>query len=100
MKYDKPKPKYLILRDMASAYSYGQVKSDKRIQVKIPNIVLKEIENTWPNENRSKIITQSVIEMILRKNRIGNGRLESWQNEEQYDLDRMWDYLEERENEK
>jgi len=100
MRYKKPKPKYLILRDIATAYSYGKVKSGKRIQVKIPKVFLEEIDKTWPNENRSKIITQSVIESLLRKSRISNRNLEMWQNEEQYDLDRVWDYLEERENEK
>ena len=33
----------------------------------------------------------------MKKSR-NDPNLEHWRNEEQYDLDRMWDYIEQREN--
>lgn len=87
---------YYILRDAASALEYGSIKSDKRIQVKMPSFVVDALDKEFPDQDRSSAITQAVLELLLRKKRISDANLEHWQNDEQYDMDRMWNYLEER----
>lgn len=84
---------------MADALSYGQVKSDRRVQIKMPKMVVDELDKAFPDTDRSKLFTQLALEAIMRKNRFPEPELEELVAEEQHDLDRMWDYLEERDNE-
>ena len=84
---------------MASALEYGSLTSDRRIQVKMPSAIVDELDREFPNIDRSKLLTQAALDLLMRKKRLENPQLEHWQQEEQYDLDRMWNYLDQRENE-
>lgn len=86
---------YFILRDAADAFEHGGVKSDRRVQVKLPSFIVDELDNEFPDQDRSTVIAQAAIEVLLRKKRISDPELEGWQAQEQYDLDRMWDFLDE-----
>ncbi len=89
---------YFVLRDCAEALEYGAVKSDARIQVKLPRIVLEQLDVNYPNTDRSKVITKAIIDLLLSKYRVADKELEHWQADDQYDMDRLWSYLEERES--
>lgn len=100
-KYKKPRfdKNYFVLRDIASSYDYGPTNENKRIQVVMPAIVVDELDKEFPNIDRSKLLTQIAIDALLLKKRYAdNTALEELANEEQYDLNRMLEYLEEREN--
>lgn len=89
---------YLVLRDAANALEYGSLKSDARIQVKIPSNILTQLDKAYPDIDRSKVITKAILDLLLTKFRNSDPSLEHWQNDEQYDMDRMWNYLEERDS--
>ena len=66
----------------------------------MPAMVIEELDKEFTNIDRSKLLTQIAIEALLLKKRYKNNPdLAELANEEQYDLDRMLEYLEERENE-
>lgn len=90
---------YFLLRDAADAYEYGSIKSDRRIQVKLPSFIVDEIDKEFPGRDRSNVIARATLEVLLRKKRLDDSGLDNWQAEEQYDLDRMWDFLSEIEKE-
>jgi hypothetical protein len=98
MKYEIPKIEYLKLKEMSAALQYGNLKSDKRIQVKMPSAVVTALDAMFSGEDRSKVITKAVLEMLLNSSRMSDSTLEAWQTTQQYDLDRMWTYLDERED--
>mgnify|MGYP005838128259 CR=1 FL=1 len=64
--YSKQKlaTKYLRLKDMGTALQYGDLPNDRRVQLKLPEAIVEDLE----------MLNQA----------------------EQHDLDKMWDYLEER----
>ncbi|GEM_PF-898532 len=89
---------YYLLKDISIAYAYGDIKSDKRLQVVMPKVVVEELDKEFPNIDRSKLLTQLVLEALLVKKRYAfDPDMEELALEEQYDLDRMLDYLEEEE---
>jgi len=89
---------YQDLLDIGSGVGRSLVKADRRVQLKMPSVVVKMLDEEFPGVNRSDLLTQMAVEILIRKKRIGDPTLEGWVNEEQYDLDRMWSYLSEREN--
>ena len=96
--YSKQKlaTKYLQLKDMATALQYGELPNDRRVQLKIPAAIVKEIDLAFPNISRSKLFTQLALEALQQKYRYSHPELELLAQEEQADLDQMWSYLEER----
>lgn len=103
MKY-KPvikKAKSYILRDIANAIPYGSVNSDKRVQIKMPAIVLEELDKAYPDIDRSKIITQLIVDNLLTLGRYKDAPdLLELMSSEQEILDDMWVNLMEKDNEK
>ncbi|HEX7018009.1 MAG TPA: hypothetical protein VF209_03840 [Patescibacteria group bacterium] len=96
-KYTLPAAKYLSLRDMAIALEYGSVPADKRIQVKMPSIVVEELDRLFPTIDRSKLLTQLALEAILHTYRfVDRPDLGDLAASEQAAMDEMWNYLEER----
>ena len=91
---------YQQLKDMANALSFAKLKANRRIQVKMPGLVVDELDKEFPDIDRSTLLTQAALEIIIRKKRNQNPDLEAWVAEEQHDLDRMWEYLDEREGKK
>lgn len=88
---------YEQLKLLAEALSFADVKADRRVQVKMPSMLVELLDQEFPDQDRSKIITQAALELLIRIKSLNNPKLEGWTNEEQRDLDRMWTYLEERE---
>jgi len=98
--YKTPKQKYIKLKELATALEYGKVKSDKRIQVVMPSFVVKTLDKEFPNVDRSSLLTRLAVEALLAKIEYEDSmELSNWRMAEQEDLDTMWNYLEERENE-
>ncbi len=91
---------YLLLKDVATTLEYGSVKADKRIQVTMPKIIVDELDRLFPHIERSKLLTQAATELLLRRLRFkDNADLEFLAASEQADLDEMWDYLDQRDQE-
>ena len=84
---------YEQLKDLASA---SHIRADRRVQLVMPKLVVDLLAREFPKSTRSKIITDAALELLIRKFRIDHPELEHWAAEEQYDLDRMWAYLSER----
>ncbi|OGV96644.1 hypothetical protein A2W24_01630 [Microgenomates group bacterium RBG_16_45_19] len=84
---------------MLQLLSSGSVKTDRRVQIKMPKLVVEELDRLFPDTDRSRLLTQLALEAILTKlrftNRPGLGVIAS---SEQAGLDTLWDYLEEREH--
>lgn len=86
----------LVLRDIAIALDYGSVAADKRVQIKMPSEIVKQLDTAFPNTDRSKVITQLVVEALIRHFSFSDPNLRINIQEEQHDLDTMWNYLEKR----
>lgn len=90
----------LKLQDMATALEYGSLPLDQRIQVKMPTTIINALDAAFPNVSRSKILTQLALDALIRHYRYSDDPdLQVWIDSEQEGLDRMWEYLEEREKE-
>ncbi len=85
---------YHELKTVAAALRF---RASKRVQLKMPRLVVELLDKEFPHQSRSKIITEAAVELLLRKLRIDDPTLEHWVAEQQHDLDRMWAHLEERE---
>jgi hypothetical protein len=85
-----------LLQDWARGL--GQLPpADKRVQIKMPAIVLHKLDELYPHIDRSKILTQLVLQAISIKLRfIDRPDLGELVDAEQSELDDMWQYLEER----
>lgn len=93
-----PEQQLLVLRDMATTIEYGQITMDKRIQVKMPALVLQKLDTLFPELDRSAVITKLAIQAILDKERFADPDDSIFfKPTEQADLDTLWNYLEERE---
>jgi hypothetical protein len=93
----KDQKNYFLLKDISTALEYGSVKADKRVQITMPKIVVDELDRLFPKMERSKILTQAAVELLLRRLRFkDNQELESLVKAEQIDLDETWNYLEQR----
>ncbi len=98
--YKTPKQRKLTLKEISRALEYGSVKADRRIQVVMPSEVVRALDEEFPNVNRSKLLTRFAVDALLANYRYQDPpELKDWIASEQEGLDRMWDYLEERENE-
>lgn len=87
---------YQKLKDAAAAIDVNLVKASQRVQLKMPKDVVNMLDREFPNVSRSKLLTQAALEILMRKMRTDNPELEQWVSQEQYDLDRMWTYLNQR----
>ena len=90
---------YHKLVTLAESLSFGPSKADRRIQVKMPSLVVEHLDKAFPNQDRSRVLTQLALEAILRHIRFPEPEIRELVEQEQHDLDRMWEYLEERDNE-
>lgn len=98
-KSKKPKnDSYFVLKDMATALEYGTVKSERRVQIKMPKLVVDELDKEFSDTERSKLLTQAAVSLLLSKKRFSDSpELYDLVTSEQNDLDDLWNYLEERE---
>jgi len=89
---------YYKLRDLARNLEYGDLKSDRRIQVKMPSNVVEALDLTFPHIDRSKLLTKLAIQALL-DNKLKDPR-DSWASfadmEDATNQD-LLGYLEERE---
>jgi hypothetical protein len=85
-----------LLMDWATGM--GQMPpSDKRVQLKIPSQVLKKLDELYPDVDRSRVITQLVLQAIVMKLKfLDRPDLGELVESEQSELDEMWNYLEKR----
>lgn len=86
---------YHYLKDLATSLSLGGKK--RRIQVVMPDKLVNLIDKTFPDIDRSTLISQAFTDILIRQHRIENPDLEGWISEEQYNLDEMETYLTARE---
>ena len=77
---------YQKLLKLLESLSFDKIKSDQRIQVKMPSLLVKLLDQEFPKITRSQLLTQAVLELLIRKKRIQNPELEAWVSQEQYDL--------------
>ncbi len=100
MNYPKIKPATLLkLRDMAQTLEYGSLPSDRRIQVVMPAEVVTALDQTFSEKDRSHILTQLALEAILNHQRyVDRPDLGQLADDSQSQLNTLWNYLEERDN--
>jgi hypothetical protein len=88
---------YQELQDMMVGVGRSLIKADRRVQLKMPAKLVAMLDEEFPGISRSELLTQMAAEILIRKKRAIDPTLEGWIGEEQYDLDRMWSYLDGRE---
>lgn len=88
---------YQYLTDLSTSLALGGKK--KRVQVVMPAKLVAIIDRVYPDIDRSTLISQAFTDLLIRKHRITNPDLEAWISEQDYDLDRMEAYINEREKE-
>lgn len=98
MKHTDPQSEYTALKSMADSLSFTNIKADRRVQVKMPSFVVDLLDQEFPQQDRSQVITQAALDLLLRIKRLKNPKLEDWVREEQHSIDRMWTYLDERDH--
>lgn len=86
---------YQYLQDLSTSLALGGKK--RRVQVVMPAKLVALIDKVFPDIDRSTLISQAFTDLLLHKHRIKNPDLEAWVAEEQYNLDEMETYLENRE---
>ena len=75
-------------------YSLGkEPQKSRRVQLKMPAAVVEMLDQKFPKINRSRLLTQAALELLIRKTRSNRPDLEQWLASEQEDLDVMWSYL-------
>lgn len=75
-------------------YSLGkEPQKSRRVQLKMPTVIVEMLDKMFPKINRSRLLTQAAVELLIRKTRINRPDLEQWLAAEQDDLDEMWSYL-------
>lgn len=89
---------YHNLQAINDAQKLTKIKANTRVQLKMPDTILKLLKQEFPRLNRSELLTRLAIDALLHKKRIADPTLEHWVSDDQYDLDRLWAYLDEREN--
>lgn len=72
----------------------------RRVQLKMPTAVVEMLDKKFPKVNRSRLLTQAAIELLIRKTRTERPDLEQWLASEQEDLDLLWGYLDFRDKQK
>lgn len=87
-----------VLNDMAKTLEYGKLTSNRRVQIKIPSILVEEIDQEYPQIDRSKYFMWLAINNLLQKKRaVLDDDLEVFLSSDQEMLDDLSNYLEERE---
>lgn len=82
---------------MAVALEYGQLDNNRRVQLKMPAAVVREIDKVFPDIDRSKLFTQLALQALYNKYLYQDRPdFETLAQQEQAELNQMWDYLEER----
>lgn len=82
-------------------YAWGKdPQKSRRVQLKMPVAVVEMLDKKFPKINRSRLLTQAVIELLIRKTRTDRPDMEQWLASEQDDLDEMWSYLDFRDKQK
>ena len=75
-------------------YSWGkEPQKSRRVQLKMPAAIVEMLDKKFPKINRSQLLTQAAVELLIRKTRTDRPDLEQWLAAEQDDLDEMWNYL-------
>lgn len=75
-------------------YSWGkEPQKSRRVQLKMPAAIVEMLDKKFPKINRSRLLTQAAVELLIRKTRADRPDLEQWLAAEQDDLDEMWSYL-------
>lgn len=82
-------------------YTWGKdPQKSRRVQLKMPAAVVEMLDKKFPKINRSRLLTQAAVELLIRKTRADRPDLEQWLASEQDDLDEMWSYLDFRDKQK
>ena len=90
--------KLQYFQDLATSIRQGLIKSDRRVQLKMPNSVVTELDKQFPDVDRSHLITQLAIDLITQKLKLKDRSiLMGLKASEQSSLDDMLNYLEDRE---
>src|SRR3989338_391017 len=75
-------------------YSWGKrPQKSRRGQLKKPAGIVEMFDKKISKINRSQLLTQAAVELLIRKTRTDRPDLEQWLAAEQDDLDEMWGYL-------
>lgn len=75
-------------------YSWGkEPQKSRRVQLKMPTAIVEMLDKKFPKINRSRLLTQAAVELLIRKTGTNRPDLEQWLAAEQDDLDEMWSYL-------
>lgn len=92
--------KYQQFVDLVTSVRQGKVPADKRVQVKMPEFVLSELDAQFPDQERSQVLTQLVVDALERRLKFADREIyQAMTNSEQTMLDTMASYLEERDRE-
>ena len=84
----------LLLRDSTTALRYGRLHNDQRLQITMPSNIVAIIDQLFPNTERNKIFTQAIINFLSREIQTNyKFNAKDLLQEEQADMDEMWDYL-------
>ena len=59
----------------------------------MPAEIVEMLDKKFPKINRSRLLTQAAVELLIRKTRTDKPDLEQWLATEQDDLNEMWGYL-------
>jgi len=101
MKYKDAKEdeNYYQLRDISRNLEYGEIKADKRIQVKMPTAIVEALDTKFPELNRSKLLTKLAIQALLDRDlEDPNDGWASFADMEAAANEDLLNYLEKREN--
>lgn len=71
--------------------------ADKRVQIKMPSLILKKLDELYPQIDRSRVITHLALQAIANQLRFADRpELGELVADEQSAADEMWNYLEKR----
>ncbi|MCA9370100.1 MAG: hypothetical protein H6774_02425 [Pseudomonadales bacterium] len=88
---------YLQLRDAQVALSVGKLRSDTRVQVKMPAFVVKALDALFPDTDRSTLLTSLAVDTLVRRLELDHDAPARLAAQDQAGLDTLILYLEERE---
>lgn len=98
---EKQRKDVLVLRDSAIALNYGRLNNDKRIQVTMPSSIIEIIDRLFPNVERNKILTKAAIAFLSKEIQTSyKFDAKDLLQEEQADMDEMWNDLDKMDNNK
>ena len=87
-----------LLYDMAKTLELGKLNSDSRVQLKIPKLLVDEIDKEYPQIDRSKyFMWLAVNNLLLKKRAIPDDDLQDLLTSDQETLSDLADYLDMRE---